>query len=385
MMRQSLLLLTLAFAIMLQSCEKSLNDELQLQQSAQQAILDSQDLSLLDKGERITVTTGPHKLQFYGWGMSNDKIIPVVFPKKKDGPFKKVLLRYVMGCADGGCSDWDNTTIVSLKIGDQFFELARAFTPYGGLLDRNFKKEFVFDVTDYLPYLRDTADLKIYYGGFDATATRYHTVSLNFDFIKGQPEKKTVLLQRIYDSETNGNSGYRGFAYGVSGYSIEDVERMGPRTIEIPKKVKSLALRISITGHGHDQGKFPDRPNYQTKNSAEFDENYYYLIVNGAQQYKGTIFQSCATNYPQAGTYSTDRANWCPGNPGKLEYWELKNIPEHPFTFTMDMNLDRFISQFSQPNAEGVAQYIVHVDLIGYDEPGTEEDDTLPLVLPALF
>ena len=385
MKQTSLLLLTLASVFLLQSCMKSMNEELLLEKSARQAVINSQELSLLDNSEKITVSVDPQKLQFFGWGMSRDKIIPVVFPSKKQGPFKQVLLRYVMGCADGGCSDWDNTTIVKLQIGEQFFELARAFTPYGGLLDRNFKKEFVYDVTDYLPYLKDSAKLQLYYGGFDATATRYHTVALNFDFIKGTPEKKTVLLQRIYDSETNGNSGYRGFAYGVAGYDIEDAERMGSRTISVPKKVKSLALRISITGHGHDQGSFPDRPGYRTKNSAEFDENYYYLIVNGMQQYKGTIFQSCAANYPQAGTYFYDRANWCPGNPGKLEYWELKNIPDHPFTFTMDMNLDRFISQFSRPNAEGVAQYIVHVDLIGYDEPGTEDEDGLPLVLPALF
>ena len=78
--------------------------------------------------------------------------------------YSKILLRYTMGCATGGCSDWDYTTQIQLMIPtgvmdsnvasvdtvsltplvidttwnvfevEEAYELARVITPYGGSL-----------------------------------------------------------------------------------------------------------------------------------------------------------------------------------------------------------------------------------------------------------
>lgn len=113
-------------------------------------------------------------------------------------------------------------------------------------------------------------------------------------------------------------------------------------------------MRVAISGHGHDQGKFPDRPNYRTKNAAEFDMNTYEIKLNDeAEGVVGNIFYSNADNYPQAGTYQYDRANWGPGNPLYTHYWEIQNLPESGGELTLDFDLERFNSAMKEPNAEG--------------------------------
>ena len=89
--------------------------------------------------------------------------------------------------------------------------------------------------------------------------------------------------------------------------------------------------------------------------------------VNGeAAAYPGPIYITCANNYAQAGTCYYDRANWCPGNPALIQWWRILDVPQGGGEITLDLDLERFISASSAPNAEGTAQYIVEVDLIGY-------------------
>lgn len=202
--------------------------------------------------------------------------------------------------------------------------------------------------------------------GFDATETRAHTMTVSFDLFEGQATRTPVYRAKVYDSNLNGNSGYRCYSYGVAGADIEDQERLGLRSFSIPTTVDELELRVAISGHGHDQGTFTDRSSYQTKNAAEFDENYYTLKINGEPlENKGEIYISCSDNYSQAGTCYYARANWCPGNPLLTQYWNLYNIPESR-ELTIDLDLEAFESEFDYVKTEGVAQYMITVDLVGY-------------------
>ena len=93
------------------------------------------------------------------------------------------------------------------------------------------------------------------------------------------------------------------------------------------------------------------------------------VFVNGVPAAKkGHIFYSNADTYKQAGTYYYDRANWGPGLPINVQYWKIKRPAGGYGTLSLDLNLEKFRSAMSEPNAEGVAQYIIQVNLFGYDK-----------------
>lgn len=71
--------------------------------------------------------------------------------------------------------------------------------------------------------------------------------------------------------------------------------------------------------------------------------------------------------YPQAGTYWYDRANWGPGLPLNVQYWTITDLPEDG-RLTIDFNLERFKSEHTALNAEGLAQYIIQVDAFGFEK-----------------
>lgn len=322
-----------------------------------------------EQGE-FRVVSEAHKLEFFGWSESQDKLFTLTFPQEP-GKYRRALLSYRMGGWNQGPSDWDNTTMVFIKnkADGKWYELSRAFTPYGGGFKSDWNKTFYLDVTEYLPMLCGQTEFRLYYGGFDATETKAHTVTLGFDLFEGTPQRNVIFTGKVYDSSAGGNTGYRGWAYGVEGVSIEDDERLGLRTFEIPDAVKSIEMKVSISGHGHDLGDFPDRPNYRKNNAAEFVENTYGIRIDGTLQAEsGRIFYSNADNYWQAGTYRYDRANWGPGNPLYVHYWSIDRSGAESPTLTIDLDLERFVSTMKKPNEEGVAQYIIEVDIFGYDK-----------------
>lgn len=320
--------------------------------------------------QKHTVATEALRLEFFGWGEEKDKTFTLDFPKDPS-PYNRAILTYRMGGWNQGPSEWDNTTMffVRNKQDNEWYEIARAFTPYGGGFGADWNKEFYLDVTEFLPMLNGTTEFRAYYGGFDATDKRAHTVTLTFDLYKGAAERRCIWTAKAYDSSRSGNTGYRAWAYGCAGHDIEAAERLGARTYDLPAEVRALELRVAISGHGHDLGDFPDRKNYRKNNAAEFVFNTYEIKLNGADEGGiGDIFYSNADNYPQAGTYQYDRANWGPGNPLFTHYWEIINLPEGGGELTLDFDLERFVSTMSEPNAEGIAQYIIEVDLFGFDK-----------------
>ena len=317
-----------------------------------------------------SVASEEHRLSFFGWGESTDKKFEMELPSDVSG-IDRVLLEYRMGAWENKPGEWDNTTMIFVedKTSGERYEIARAISPYGNSFGPSWSKTFWLDVTEYLPMLSGNTAFYIYYGGWDARDNRAHTVTLTFNYYKGTPQRNVVFTHELYDSSKDGNSGYRGWAYGVEGHDIEDVSRLGERIVEVPENVKGLEMRVAITGHGHDQGTFLERPGYRTLNAAEFDDNFYEFVLNGEPiATKGYIFYSNTDTYKQAGTYYYDRANWGPGLPINVQYWKIKRPAGGYGTLSLDLNLEKFQSENTAPNAEGVAQYIIQVNLFGYDK-----------------
>jgi MFS family permease len=152
----------------------------------------------------------------------------------------RVLLEYRMGAWNKGPGEWDNTTMLFVedKASGERYEIARAITPYGGGFGKYWNKTFWIDVTEYLPMLSGSTTFYLYYGGWDANDNRAHTATITLHYYNGTPKRNVVFTHELYDSSKDGNSGYRGWAYGVAGHDIEDVTRLGERIVEVPAEVK---------------------------------------------------------------------------------------------------------------------------------------------------
>lgn len=319
------------------------------------------------KGEKslFRVTSDRTKLEFFGWSTEEDAKIELTFPESTE-EYNRAILTYTMGGWSFGPAEWDMTTQVMIldKASGEYYEIARAFTPYGNSFNSFWAKNFYLDVTEYLPMLTGDVEFRVFYGGFDATATKAHSMMMSFNFYNEAEStvKQPIYHTKIYDSRNN-NNGYRGWYYGSSVYPIESDTYLGLREFTLPEDVDSLMMKVTITGHGMEQGTFPDREGYRTKNAAEFDENTYEVVVCGEKLGVGEIFYDNSETYPQAGTYDLDRANWGPGLPACVHFWSIENLPADR-NMSIDLNLERYLSP------EGVeksgAYYIIQVDIFGY-------------------
>ena len=316
----------------------------------------------------FTAKSDTIRLHFFGWSLDDDSLINIKFPESTDS-YNRAILTYRMGGWNEGPGEWDMTTMIMIKDKHtgELYELVRAFTPYGGAFNASWEKIFYIDITEYLPMLTGDTEFLIYYGGWDATEQRAHTVTLGFEFYKGNRDKNIIFTHKLYDSRSSSNIGYRSWAYGVDTASIEAPERLGSRQIKIPYNVKSLLMKVSISGHGADPGIFPNRPDYQQAiNAAEFDDSRYTIYLNGDSLTTEIIFQSNINNYYQKGNYRMGRANWGPGLPLKVDYWEIHQIPTNRI-LTIDFDLEPFQSALNDLKAEGIANYIIEIDIFGYN------------------
>lgn len=313
------------------------------------------------------------RLHFYGWEANEDSLFTVRFPSRTS-KYGRVLLTYTMCGWNQGPAEWDMTTMIKIhdKANNQWLEFVRVITPYGGSFKSDWKKEFYIDVTEFLPLLQGDTEFRVFYCGWDATENRAHAAKLTFSFFEREnPYGKPCGWQKVYDSTlpNEGGNGYRAWSYGVQGYSIEDDSRLGIRTIDVPSGAKRVLMRICITGHGQDAynggGTFPNRANPNATSCAEFDHNWYDVILNGEKMLqRGDIWErnSGSSNYKQAGTYQYNRAGWGPGKPCNIHHWIIRDITKGGEQLTLDLNFDEYISPCTKPNDDKVACYYVMAD-----------------------
>ena len=335
------------------------------------------DDPLRGKQPLITVATEPMPLHFFGWEAKDDSVVHLSFPKNTSR-CNRVWLTYRMGGWNQGPAEWDMTTMIKIydRQNNQWLELVRAITPYGGRFNADWEKIFYIDITEFLPLLQGDVDLRIFYCGWDATDKRAHTAQLTFSFFEERTSFGEQLgRQKIYDSTlpNEGGNGYRAWSYGVQGWSIEDATRLGPRTIDIPAGTNQVLLRVCITGHGQDayngDGYFPNRANTAATNCAEFDHNHYTISLNGqVMDLVGDIWEinMGTNNYSQAGTYKYNRAGWGPGKPCNIHHWMIGKIPPKGEQLTIDFDLEEYISPCTKPNDDKVACYYVMADAFFY-------------------
>ncbi len=312
-----------------------------------------------------TVVMAMNAMDMTWYGTYNDT---AVFP---DGSktYNKILMRYTMGCASTGCSDWDYTTLIHvfeptgrldsnvasvdtistnpLVIDTTWnvfevnrrWEMGRVITPYGGYMrqgsagyNNNWEHPFYFDVTDYAELLRDTVAIGAFYKGWSSG----FSATVEFIFIEGPTARPVVKLDQAY----------RTYGRYITTNEFE-MRSLPPKEFTIDAGTSTGAFHFTPTGHGF----------VNSLNCAEFCNRHFTLFMDGNQMAKHDMWRDdCGMNpiYPQGGTWLYDRANWCPGDEAIIFKDELGSIAGMD---TVELNVDIEPYSYTVPSGQTPAGY----------------------------
>ena len=209
--------------------------------------------------------------------------------------FNAINLHYLHNCVNGNCNTYDHQSYVRVKnYRGEWVELCRYITPFG--------VECVddIDVTDFTSVLQGLVEFE-YYSEQYSTGEGYNPTAI-FEYTKGTPEYPYVDMQEIW--------------YGI--YAFGDYSDLCPiptRTVEFDPCVEKAKLQITTSGHNwSDTGNGA----YNTGNAAEFYHAHHNININGATAHVQDLWQTCNPNpagcQPQNGTWTYNRAGWCPGS-----------------------------------------------------------------------
>lgn len=151
--------------------------------------------------------------------------------------FRKIILRYTLGCASGGCDPWDVGAPIHAVHnlpggGTEDIEIARYITPYAktGVWD--------FDVTDYHMLFRDSVTLKHRNASY-TSGNQGYKVTMEFIFIEGTPPREALDIQRLWQG---------GYNYGINTVGTRyELEPGNPPYAYVWDKYLTINSTISLT------------------------------------------------------------------------------------------------------------------------------------------
>lgn len=307
-----------------------------------------------------------------------------VFPSQSQN-WHQIILKYTMGCASGGCSDWDYTTVVDLLIptGDldsnvasidtvstsplqidttwnvfpvkEAFELCKVITPYGGSLPQDWTRDFFFDVSDYAPLLKDSIEINVRYQGWSSG----FSATLDFMMIEGSPVRDVYQIENLY----RGRFTYRNPAQFEGSL-------MPARALDLHPSATQFDLKMAPSGHGF----------VNALNCAEFCERDYYVFVDGQKVAEQSMWRDdCGLNdlWPQAGTWLYDRANWCPGDRVNEYHHDLSAYLAG--ADSIDIDIEAY--NYTVPNGQSPASYNMLAQLFHLGDFNQQVDVALEDIL----
>ncbi len=233
-------------------------------------------------------------------------------------------------------------------------ELGRLITPYAADRTKEWSFTYTFDITEFALLLKDSVDIRAHYSGYQDG----FTVTLDFEFIEGQPALRCTDILPIYQGS---------FPYGEP-KGIE--EYLTEKKVNISKGQNTRArLRVIQTGHGLGGNE----------NCAEFCAKDHYVFVNGEKRYTTLVWKdNCGSNaiYPQPGTWLYDRSNWCPGEAVRsYDYWVDEWLTDGENSINLDMQ------PFTDINNNNNS-YIISAYLMVYEEdPMAAADVSLDAII----
>lgn len=195
---------------------------------------------------------------------------------------------------------------------DGKIEILSLVTPYGNGLDLGQEgKTFTIDVTDYATILQGEKWMSIEMGG-----QNQEELDIQFLFITGTPERDVMAVQNIWPFR-------RGWFPDIQADVFFE-----PRQVPLSSEASHFKLRSAITGHGQN---------------GEFVSRQHYININGgSQEFQYDVWKACGENpmYPQGGTWTFDRAGWCPGLPTDIQQFSLDGLANPGETIEIDYGVN---------------------------------------------
>jgi hypothetical protein len=304
--------------------------------------------------------------------------------------YRKAYLKITLGCGSVECCVWDylfNTYVMKKQGGmDSSFvrndtvstspltinkiykyfekvddyEIGRLITPYGynnsGLagMSKNVatKHPYLFDITDYLPLIKDSFGLGIITGGWD-NAPRAFNVTSEIILIEGESAKMPKEVKRVY---------FKSYQHSTTAQFDTATK---PMTFMVGNDVEAVKFRATITGHG---------------GHGEFTPHTYYVLVNGTQKYERKLWRTDCDQVavaPQGGTWIFSRANWCPGDGVEADEWDLTPYMTKGQNLTVDINMEEFDLAAGEE-----ANYQIFADIVTYTSNKKKDASIVDIISP---
>lgn len=225
------------------------------------------------------------------------------------------------------------------------FELLSLVTPYGiGLNLTPEGKTFTFDVTDFGPILRGDRRLSVELGG-----EYQEELDIQFLFITGTPEREVQKIQNVWPFA-------RGWYADIQNNNIFE-----SRDLTLSAQGDQFKVRTTVTGHGQN-GEFVPRTHSLN-------------LGGGSPEFSFDVWKACGDNpiYPQGGTWTFDRAGWCPGMATDLHEFFLTDLASPGQTVQLDYTVEGpFMNE---------ANYLVSAQLVTYGPLSFALDASLEAIL----
>ena len=219
------------------------------------------------------------------------------------------------------------------------YELGRYITPYGINLDLGEGWTWVYDVTDFLPLLKDSVHLTA--GNFQ------ELLDMKFHFIEGTPPRDVRKVQNLWKGD----------------FSLKNFDtQVPPLTVNLDPEASMFKLRTTVTGHQFSNAT----------NCAEFCPKIHSVKVDDRERWNWQIIQECSSNplHPQGGTWIYARAGWCPGMEGKTQEFELT-----PYISGTSVKLD-YDSDYDE-----FGNYVMESQLVSYGPPNHQLDAAVEAII----
>jgi len=275
--------------------------------------------------------------------------------------YRRAILNITYACPDGlHCGEWDYIDNVYLRLFDTKgadtldLEIARIISPYGWRFDSLWSFTWDVDITEFAPFLHDSAEIVFRHSGYEKNDDRGWLVTLDFELIEGRPSANLLDFDTLWCGS---------FKYGDTSDPIES--HFTPVELK-HEKAEMVKLRITQTGHGMDD----------YENCAEFCEKYRMIFLDSQLVDYREIWKQCGDNplYPQAGTWIFDRAGWCPGQAVEPDVYTFELTPDS----SRELNID--MEPYTNPKNPS-ANYAISTYLFYYDKPWAKNDVSLEKII----
>ena len=200
--------------------------------------------------------------------------------------YSQILMTISVACPPAGCDPWDQPAKISLSKDGQTYEIARFITPYGKACG-----PWTVDVTSFKSLLTGSCNFESYIQVWGANGWLLNASLTFIESPIGFPYQKVT---RLWETDN--------WVYGDPNISYN----LPAQTIMTNSLTQELELRMTNSGHGQAN----------TDNAAEFSQKTHTVVVNNLNVsshflWKANCNQNSCSN--QAGTWTNQRAGWCPG------------------------------------------------------------------------